>query len=189
MIKVNYDPQTTLVKGYYPDSINYASIPEPFIEIEDSEQDNSKQMCVIDGSYQEYVKPLDIQLQEAKTAKLAQLDKNRNDFCLIPIEYQGNTYATTIEGKLAISFLANSLATLSTEAPYPNYPEGDNITLTKADFKNIANLIQAREMASRDLRKSKIDEINAIVIDGQYFDDQDQPITPIQAVSAINIEF
>ena len=56
MIKVNYDPQTTLVKGYYSDSINYASIPEPFIEIEESEQDNSKQMCVISGNYQEYIK-------------------------------------------------------------------------------------------------------------------------------------
>jgi len=75
MIKVNYDLQTTLVKGYYPDSINYNSIPEPFIEIEDSEQDNSKQMCVINGVYQEYIKPLDIQLQETKNKKLADLSK------------------------------------------------------------------------------------------------------------------
>jgi len=78
MIKVNYDPLTTLVKGYYPDSVNYSSIPEPFIEIEDSEQDNSKQMCVAGGVYQEYVKPLDVQLQEAKTAKLDELQTSLN---------------------------------------------------------------------------------------------------------------
>jgi hypothetical protein len=128
------------------------------------------------------------ELQEAKTSKLAQLDKNRNDFCLIPIEFEGNTYATTINAWAAISYLANGLATLSTEAPYPNLG-GDNITLTKADFKAIAALIQTREMASRDFRRSKIDEINAIVIDGQYFDDQDQPITPIQAVNLISTTF
>lgn len=78
-IKVNYDPQTTLVKGYYPNSVNYASIPEPFIEIEDDEQDNSKQMCVVDGVYQEYIKPLDAQLQEAKTFKITQLKLNRDN--------------------------------------------------------------------------------------------------------------
>ncbi|MEY3429219.1 MAG: hypothetical protein RI930_46 [Pseudomonadota bacterium] len=77
-IKVNYDIETTLVKGYYPDSINYASIPEPFIEIEDDAQDNSKQMCVIDEIYQEYVTPTNVLLAEAKAAKIAQLKANRN---------------------------------------------------------------------------------------------------------------
>lgn len=71
-IKVNYDPQTTLVKGYYPDSVNYSSIPEPFIEIENNQQINDRQMCVIDGVYQEYVKPLAQQLEEARNDKKAQ---------------------------------------------------------------------------------------------------------------------
>lgn len=175
MIKVNYDSQTTLVKGYYPDSVKYPSIPEPFIEIEDGKQDNTKQMCVIDGVYQEYIKPLDVQLQEAKTSKIAQLDINRNDFCLIPIEYQDNTYATTINAWAAISYLANGLSTLSTTAEYPNYPQGDNITLTKQDFKNIAGLIQIREMFSRDKRKDLMTQINAC--------------TTIEEVEAININF
>jgi hypothetical protein len=71
-IKVNYDIETTLVKGYYPNSINYASIPEPFIEIEDSAQDNLKQMCVIDGVYQEYITPDSILLEQGKQTKTAQ---------------------------------------------------------------------------------------------------------------------
>jgi hypothetical protein len=69
MIKVNYDPQTTLVKGYYPDSINYVSIPEPFVEIEDDVQDNSKQMCVVNGLYKEYTPTT----EEKKTTKKALL--------------------------------------------------------------------------------------------------------------------
>ena len=74
MIKVNYDTKTTLVKGYYPDAINYASIPEPYIEISDEEHQETlgKQMCVVNGVYQEYVKPFDVQLQEAKALKIAQ---------------------------------------------------------------------------------------------------------------------
>jgi hypothetical protein len=114
-------------------------------------------------------------LEEAKTSKLAQLDKNRNDFCLMPIEYQGNAYATTINAWAAISYLANGLATLSTTVEYPNYPQGDNITLTKADFRAIAGLIQTKEMNSRDLRKAKIIEINAC--------------TTLDKINAINIDF
>ena len=74
MVKVNYNTETTLVKGYYPDAINYASIPEPYMEISDEKHQEAlgKQMCVVNGVYQEYVKPLDVQLQEAKTSKIAQ---------------------------------------------------------------------------------------------------------------------
>lgn len=79
MIKVNYDEKTTLVKGYYPDSINYASIPEPFIEIKNDEQILDKQMCIVDGKYQEYIKPIEQQLKEAKDEKLAQLRINFNN--------------------------------------------------------------------------------------------------------------
>ncbi|MBP2662729.1 MAG: hypothetical protein H6Q71_677 [Firmicutes bacterium] len=34
MIKVNYDATSGEIKGFYPDDINYASIPEPYIEID-----------------------------------------------------------------------------------------------------------------------------------------------------------
>ena len=33
MIKVNYDAKTGEIKGFYPDDIGYANIPEPNIEI------------------------------------------------------------------------------------------------------------------------------------------------------------
>jgi len=71
-VKVNYDAGTTLVKGYYPDTINYASIPEPFIEIENDAQVLDKQMCVINETYQEYVTPDSVLLEQGKQIKIAQ---------------------------------------------------------------------------------------------------------------------
>lgn len=74
MIKVNYDTETTLVKGYYPDAINYTSIPEPYIEISDEEHQEAlgKQMCVIDGIFQEYVTPDNVLLEQVKIEKITQ---------------------------------------------------------------------------------------------------------------------
>jgi len=72
MIKVNYDTQTTLVKGYYPDTINYASIPEPYIEITEEQHEIAlgKQMCVVDGIFQEYIIPNNILLEQQKIIKI-----------------------------------------------------------------------------------------------------------------------
>jgi len=76
MIKVHYDIQTFLIKGYYPDSINYNSIPEPFIEIEDNAQILDKEMMVKDGIYQEYIKSDLELLNEIKNQKIALLETN-----------------------------------------------------------------------------------------------------------------
>lgn len=173
-IKVNYDPQTTLVLGYYPDSINYSSIPEPFIEIEDGEQDNSKQMCVVDGLYQEYILPMAQQIIDAKNAKINQLNQNRNDFCLIPIEYNGNTYATTLEAKNAINFYIASLPTLASVGDYYTLT-GEKVSLSKADFKALAALIQTKEIESRDKREDLLIQINNC--------------TTLEEVESININF
>ena len=72
-VKVNYDKKTTLVKGYYPDAINYALIPEPYIEISDEEHQEvlGKQMCVVNGIFQEYILTLAEQLEQAKLIRIA----------------------------------------------------------------------------------------------------------------------
>lgn len=89
MIKVKYNSETTLVEGYFPDNINYPNNDidivnktidgQPYIEIEADQQVISKQMCVVDDVYQEFVPTPEVQLQEAKDAKLAQLDTNKNN--------------------------------------------------------------------------------------------------------------
>jgi hypothetical protein len=72
MIKVNYDIKTTLVKGYYPDIINYASIPDPYIAITEEQHQIAlgKQMCVVDGIFQEYIIPNNILLEQQKIIKI-----------------------------------------------------------------------------------------------------------------------
>jgi hypothetical protein len=76
MIKINYDIETTLVKGYYPDIINYASIPEPYIEITEEQHQIAlgKQMCVVDGIFQEYITPDSVLLEQGKQIKTAQCE-------------------------------------------------------------------------------------------------------------------
>jgi hypothetical protein len=69
-IKVSYDSQSGLVKGYYPNNINYNVIPEPFIEINEDAQDKTgKQMVVENGEYKEYKS-----LEQKIILKLQQLD-------------------------------------------------------------------------------------------------------------------
>lgn len=84
MIRIKYNQQTTLIEGYFPSIINYPNNVinieaktidgSPYIEVTDEEHQNSfgKEMCVVDGVFQEYVKPLDVQLQEVKALKIAQ---------------------------------------------------------------------------------------------------------------------
>jgi hypothetical protein len=117
----------------------------------------------------------DQKFENAKDLKLNQLSKNRNDFCLVPMEFEGNTFATTSEAKTAIISLANSLATLATTVGYPSYPEDDLISLTKANFKSIESLIQTREFTSRDTRRDLKTQINAC--------------TTISGLETININF
>lgn len=159
MIKVNYDQNTFLILGYYPDSINYNSIPTPNIEIEDNEQILDKTMCVKDGVYQEFIKPDAELLAQAKLDKITQLNTNRSDYCLEPILYNGNYYATTSNAQIAM--LSYILTLGNNETLYPN-SEGDNILLNKKDFLEIVSQIQKKEMSSRDFRKSNIDKMNKI---------------------------
>lgn len=142
-VKVNYDTETTLVKGYYPDSINYASIPEPFIEITDEQHQAalSKTMCVVNGVFQEYVKPDSLLLEELKAQKIAQCK----------------------------AYLAST------------------------DWEHTAFIERGRAYdetkAKRLLAVSYQDDIAAITADGEYFDQNQQPITALQALENINTAF
>jgi hypothetical protein len=89
MIKVKYNSETTLVEGNFPDNINYPNNDidtvnktidgEPYIEIEADQQVFGVTMCVVDGVYQEFVPTPEVQLQEAKDSKIAQMKINRDD--------------------------------------------------------------------------------------------------------------
>ena len=88
MIKVKYNSETTLVEGYFPDNINYPNNDidtvnktidgQPYIEIEADQQVIGITMCVVDGVYQEFMPTPEVQLQEAKDSKIAQMKINRD---------------------------------------------------------------------------------------------------------------
>lgn len=89
-IKIKYNSNTGQVLGNYPSNINYPSITVdednktitdssgtfPYIEItkEQHEDGMGKNMVVVNGNYQEYVKTSAELLQEAKNAKIAELE-------------------------------------------------------------------------------------------------------------------
>ena len=103
MIKVNYDINTTLVLGYYPDSVKYNSIPTPNIEIEDNAQILDKATCVKNGVYQEFVKPDSELLQEAKDSKITEAKREASNLITssYPLHTQLNYLAevSTIQDK------------------------------------------------------------------------------------------
>lgn len=177
-VKVNYfnDNDGLPRVAYYPDKINYITIPEPYIEITDEEhfEGLGKQMCVVDGVYQEYILPMSQQVIDAKTIKIRQLNQNRSNFCLIPIEYNNNTYATSLEAKNAINFYIASLSTLASFGDYYTSTQ-EKVSLSKADFKALAVLIQNREIESRDKRENLLTQINAC--------------TTLEQLNNINIDF
>jgi hypothetical protein len=90
MIKIKYNSNTGQILGNYPSSINYPSLTIdkdsktitdqsgtfPYIEItkEQHEDGMGKNMVVINGNYQEYVKTNAELLQEAKNKKIAELE-------------------------------------------------------------------------------------------------------------------
>jgi len=186
-IKVHYDTKTTLVKGYYPTSINYASIPEPFIEIEDSAQDNSKQMCVINEVYQEYVTPDSVLLEQAKTIKIAQLKANRISEMEVKTPKPSSLQVYEIDGvartfKLKISDIAilnsriirlqNAIA--GTTAQWTDI-DNNRLDLTLEQFKTLANHLDVRDQNLFTLYTEKLAEINAC--------------TTLEELNNINIDF
>ena len=90
MIRVKYNSGTGQILGNYPSNTNYPSITIdkdsktitdksgtfPYIEItkEQHEDGMGKNMVVVNGNYQEYVKTSAELLQEAKNAKIAELE-------------------------------------------------------------------------------------------------------------------
>jgi hypothetical protein len=90
MIRVKYNSNTGQILGNYPPNINYPSLTIdednktitdesgnfPYIEITKEQHENGmgKNMVVIDGNYQEYVKTSAELLQEAKNKKIAELE-------------------------------------------------------------------------------------------------------------------
>ena len=83
MIKVNYDPTTGEIKGFYPDFISYETIPEPYIEIDKTaHQDciNNQGLRRVDVTTKKIITytPPEPTAAEVKQSKINALNTNYN---------------------------------------------------------------------------------------------------------------
>lgn len=76
-IKVNYNPFTGEVKGFYPNDIKYKSIPEPWIEISEEEHKAyfEKKKVVVEGKFVDYKEPLSLKIENLKNELILQRKK------------------------------------------------------------------------------------------------------------------
>ena len=170
-IKVHYNEETGIVQGYYPDSIKYSAIPEPFIEIDEKDQDKTgKMMVVIEGIYQEYIKSDEEALSELKQIKIEEVRKGKDNFIYLPVEYLGAKFLNSeVSGnnlQAAYSFIDDPIEWLDIE--------GNQVTLTKIQVKELIGLILQQRSKGYFLEAqfkkqindcSTIDELNNLVLD------------------------
>lgn len=140
----------------------------PYIEIGEEDQVHGKTMCVIDGVYQEFVKPDAELLQDAKDSKIAQIEINCKEFIYLPVSYNGSTFinseiaSTNLQG--AYTFAEEPIEWLDIE--------GNTVILTKLQMKDLANLMITHRSSSyfqeRDLKilVAACVPIEEVIVDG-----------------------
>lgn len=172
-VKINYDPETTLAIGNYPMDMGYSSIPEPNIEISnDKWKDNlGKTMCVIDGVYQEFVKPNATILLEAKETKIQQLKINRKNHQYSNIEVDGNIFINT---ETAQNKFFNRILTATFPIQW-RLADMSWLELSAAACDEIKFVIIAKEITAYEKESDFYNQINAC--------------STVAEVKAINLEF
>lgn len=209
--KINYDSQTTLVITQYPSKL-YENAPEPNIEISNSEYKRIfgaglfRQPCVVNGVIQEFQRPVEELLQEAKTAKITQLKLNRDTHNLSPIvavqaneiTFDKSGFDVITDKKVYFRFLVTPTGQLGSEPSF--------IILSQSQAENPdsyrryscaiieENLVREGYVAINKAVASTLDEhiaeryTNAIKYTNDI-EDEINACTTIEAVNAINITF
>ena len=125
------------------------------------------------------------ELQEAKTAKLAQILPARNAFMYADIEYKGSYFTNSqVSGN-------NLTAEIADQTPIIEwlYANGNRVDLTLEEAKELSSLIKAKRRIGYFQEASLINQINNISNDTQYFNEDGEEISALQALDNININF
>jgi len=172
MIKVKYNPETTLVNGYFPANINYPSITIdevnktitdqsgifPYIEIseEQREEGMGKNMVVVNGNYQEYVKTSDELLQETKNNKIAEIQTAKEIDLYLNVSYNNKDF---ISSEKAVS---NMTGAIILDQDSYNWLDayGNSVTMTVNDLKSLVGIIATQRSLVYNKEATKIKEIN-----------------------------
>lgn len=149
--KVNYDANTGIVLGYYPNGVLYTNIPEPVIEITDEDHMNSlgKTMQVVDGAFSEVV-PSDAELlANAKSTKIAEIKTARDILIVSDITTSKGLVFSADESSQFRIYVAfkewdGLLTAQGLDPATAQYPWGSTGLITKADLGEAYLLIQQR---------------------------------------------
>lgn len=172
MIRVKYNLQTTKVEGYFPKKIEYPNniINEenrtidgsPFIEItpEAHSAGLGKQMCVINGVFQEYIESTSVLLEKAKANKVNLIKKAREEFQYRDITINSRTYKASETAKL--KFFAQLITTSDADFPM-RWLLSDNLTwveLSKIQAYNLLNRFKEQEASAYQQQSDKLRELD-----------------------------
>lgn len=140
-----------------------------YTEITKEQKDErSDVMCVIDGVYQEFVKPDSELLQEAKDSKVAQIEANKEAFIYLPVEYNGSTF---INSEIASTNLQGAYTFAEEPIEWLDIA-GNTVMLTKLQMKDLANIMISHRSSGyfqeRDLKAlvAACVTIEEVIVDG-----------------------
>lgn len=132
-------------------------------------------------------------LAEAKECKKQALKANRdnalnNSIYSISVNGEGCDFYLRTSDLAAIQERINSLSN-DTSTKSWGCTDGKRVELNKAAFQSLYRHIGINDETVYNLYAEKLDEIENITSDGEYFDENNNPITPLQALENININF
>ena len=172
MIKVKYNPETTLVNGYFPANINYPSITIdevnktitdqsgifPYIEItkEQHEEGMGKNMVVVNGNYQEYVKTSAELLQEAKDTKIAEIQTAKETDLYLNVSYNNKDF---ISSEKAVSNMTGAIILNQDSYNWLDANGNPNI-MTVNDLRNLIGIIATQRSLIYNKEALKIKAVN-----------------------------
>jgi hypothetical protein len=135
------------------------------------------------------------ELEEAKTAKISQLKTNKdnalNGFVLITINsYPFNIYKDQLEVLAArIYYLTSNNLTSSNWTDNNNFRRELTLEQFEELYSRARNHYTVMDDNAYTLYIELKNEIDAISIDGEYFNENQEPISALQALENININF
>ena len=172
MIKVKYNSKTNQILGNYLPNVNYHSITIdevsktitdqlgifPYIEItkEQHEEGMGKNMVVVNGNYQEYVKTSAELLQEAKNNKIAEIQTAREIDLYLNVSYNNKDF---ISSEKAVSNMTGAIILDQDSYNWLDANGNPNI-MTVNDLKGLVGIIATQRSLIYNKEALKIKAVN-----------------------------
>ena len=172
MIRVKYNSGTGQILGNYPSNTNYPSITIdkdsktitdksgtfPYIEItkEQHEDGMGKNMVVVNGNYQEYVKTSAELLQEAKNNKIAEIQTAKEIDLYLNVSYNNKDF---ISSEKAVSNMTGAIILDQDSYNWLDANGNPNI-MTVNDLKGLVGIIATQRSLIYNKEALKIKAVN-----------------------------